>query len=644
MKKEGIFILTIIVVFVVCGKAQTMGQAEADDYFSNKRFGAVWTYYEEQLKTDPSDPDLNFKMGVCYLNSRSQKEKAFDYFKKAMPANQSGNSGSAITFKLLADACYLASNFDEAIINYEKHAKELNSKKGITRAELEEVDQKIEMCRMGKELKELKELVISMANQQILEREKHSYSCNDSSCVASPDTSSSLSISGKEKLPGKTLKDGFYFEINKDNSEPHFSAANRTLDTNSCLKEATVASSADGQIILIYRADKEEGNLYVSGLTGNVWSAPEKLNKIINNKGWEPNEFVSADGNTLYFASAREGGFGGKDIYKCTKLANGDWSKAINLGPVINTSFDEVAPFIHPNLTTLYFSSNRYKAKEGMDIFTSTLSDSGIWIAPVMVGYRVHKPGEYAFKGKGSATIKTEMKQANIENKKKGDEKENYVVTFVDPIKTPLTMIKGRVVDKDGKIPDYVEITVTNNETGEVLGIYNADNETGKYAFILPSEKNNNITFEAEGYLYHTENIDISKSADPYRAQNVVELVPLEAGSRDVLNNLFFEEKKASLTKSSNVELDKLYDFLSQKEKVIIELSICVSKECTTDDARLAEDKMQSIINYLFEKGIDKERVTTKVYRKSKKSRKKSDKEMIVNNESGKLEIKILNI
>jgi tetratricopeptide (TPR) repeat protein len=637
VKKAGTFILILISASIVCGQTQMMEPYEAEEYFSNKRFGAVWSYYHDLLKKDPSNPDLNFKMGVCYLNSRSQKEKAFYYLQKAVSANSPDNTEPGITYLLLADACYQAGDYDEAIVNYEKHAKKLNSQKEVDRRELEDTDRKIEMCRMAKEIKELKAMLALMAERENLNREKHN-ACTDSSCTyketfADPVKDIAVKISG----------DKYFSETNYNISEPHFSRPQK-LDTNSFLKEATVAASADGQIILIYKAEKENCDLYVSGLTGNEWSESEKLSKAINTKGWEPNEFISADGNTLYFSSTREGGFGGKDIYKCTKLANGDWSKAINLGPDINTSFDEVAPFIHPNLKTLYFSSNRYKAKEGFDIFTSTLSDSGVWRTPVSVGYRVHKPGEYALKTKDSSNVNAEIKKAGTANKKEKKEKENYIVTFVDPVKTPLTMVKGKVVDKDGKIPDYVEITVTNNETGEVLGVYNTDSRTGKYAFILPPQKNNNITFEAAGYLYHTENMDISKRADPYKEQDVVELVPLATGSKDELNNLFFEEKKAELHKASHVELDKLYNLLSEKKTMEVEISACISKDCSADDSRLAENKVQCITNYLLEKGITKERVATKVYKRSRKSKKRSERKIPENNTSDKFEIKILNI
>lgn len=619
MKSAVIF--SLLVLFTIGSVyAQTMEPGEADEYFTNKRFGQVWCYYRDMLKADPSDPDLNFKMGVCYLNSRSQKEKAFEHFKKAMNGNA---GGSEITFKLLADACYLASNYDEAIVNYEKHLKTLHSKKETPKQEIDETLQKIQMSKMAKEIIELKETISGLKKQT---EGRFKDSCSATACSVPNDPLAS----GIRKDSAATKNNSLFSECVVKLPGKNELITKINPDTSRCLKEATVASSADGQIILIYRHDNEEGNLYVSAMDGNEWTITEKLNKTLNNREWEPYEFISADGTELYFSCEREGGYGGKDIYRITKLPDGDWSEAKNLGPEINSPFDEIAPAIHPNLGTLYFSSNRYKANGGYDIFTSTLSDSGYWRAPVTVGYPVYKS-------------KTDPKKEDIKKKapdKKAKERENYLVTFLDPKKAPLTMVKGKVVDTEGKIPPYVEITITNNETGDVLGVYNTNSKTGSFAFILPPGKNSNIIFESEGYLFHTENIDISKGADDYKEQQVIELVPLANGSSDVLNNLFFEEKNAELTKASLAELDRLYNFLSEKGTLMIEISANINKESAAD-MKLAESKVQSITNYLVGKGIDKERLSTKVYRKSKRSKRKTGKESLANET---LEIKILNI
>ena len=112
-------------------------------------------------------------------------------------------------------------------------------------------------------------------------------------------------------------------------------------------------------MLIIYRTNKEltGGDLYWTEMEGEEWAIPIKLGPPINSEYQEPSASLTADAITMYFSSNRPGGFGGKDIYRVIKFGNGDWSMPMNLGPTINTTFDDDAPFIHPEGKTLYFSS-----------------------------------------------------------------------------------------------------------------------------------------------------------------------------------------------------------------------------------------------------------------------------------------------
>ena len=150
-----------------------------------------------------------------------------------------------------------------------------------------------------------------------------------------------------------------------------------------------------------YKNDKE-GSIYYSKLDGDQWSYGYMLGTDpgditdINTQYHEPSACLSPDGNTLYFVSDRPGGFGGEDIYRCVKLPTGRWSKATNLGPTINTEYDEDAPFMHPDGVTLFFSSNGHKTMGGFDIFFSVKSDSG-WYPPQNMGYPINTTDDDVF-------------------------------------------------------------------------------------------------------------------------------------------------------------------------------------------------------------------------------------------------------
>ena len=122
-----------------------------------------------------------------------------------------------------------------------------------------------------------------------------------------------------------------------------------------------------------------DNDIYSVDLRGISFD-PQKLN--INTKYIETSPCLSPDGNTLYFASNRPGGLGGKDIWASERLSNGNWSEPVNLGSKINSKEDEESPFLMADGATLYFSSKGHNSYGGYDVFTTTQNDEGLWSAP----------------------------------------------------------------------------------------------------------------------------------------------------------------------------------------------------------------------------------------------------------------------
>lgn len=387
-----------------------------------------------------------------------------------------------------------------------------------------------------------------------------------------------------------------------------------TLDNNKDENEATVAISEDNQVVLSYKNDKGNGNLYITVFQGNQWTTPNKLNKIVTTTKWEANECISADGNWLYFTSKQKGGFGGQDVYRSAKLPNGDWGKPANLGPVINTAYDEQAPFSLSD-GTLYFSSNKDTTSGSFDIFTSTLAENGIWSDPVNIGYPIDKieDSTYPFivesKPKSSLGIK---EAANVK-------KDNYLYTFVNKKNITLTVLSGTIVTSTGGIPDSVKITVADNQTGEILSVYNSYSKTGHYSFILPRGKNNNIVYQADGYLFQSKNIDLFHNIKCYEKTNEIKISPIAVGSKILLNNIFFDSFQATLRPISNVELENIFNLLKTNPSLVIEISCyIISKENIKYNKSISQKRAQTIEEYLLNKGISQERINANGYEKYK--------------------------
>ena len=163
--------------------------------------------------------------------------------------------------------------------------------------------------------------------------------------------------------------DGQYYEdvvvsYKKDGkwSDPESIADN--INTNG--HDASIAISIDGQRLFIYKqTSKDGGDVYSSDLNGDNWSKPERLEGDVNTKEWEGSATLASDGKTLYFSSDRVGGFGGRDIYSAKLQSDDSWGEVKNLGPVINTRFDDDAPFIHADRRTLYYSSKGHNSMVG---------------------------------------------------------------------------------------------------------------------------------------------------------------------------------------------------------------------------------------------------------------------------------------
>ncbi len=152
--------------------------------------------------------------------------------------------------------------------------------------------------------------------------------------------------------------------------------------------------SADGKKLYLtgcgWRRDSS-CDIYVSEWLGSIWSMPRRLQGSVNTSSWESQPCVSSDGRELYFVSRRNGN---ADIYCSLRNADGTWCEPQNLGEPINTKGTEMAPFIHPDGHTLYFSSDKLIGMGGFDLFMSRRGEDGKWQKPVNLGFPINTQGD----------------------------------------------------------------------------------------------------------------------------------------------------------------------------------------------------------------------------------------------------------
>jgi hypothetical protein len=266
--------------------------------------------------------------------------------------------------------------------------------------------------------------------------------------------------------------------------------------------------TSDDQTLIIFKGISEkDGNIYFSNWDGNDWTSLQDFGSDINSKYWESHACLNSDKTVLYFVSDRPGGYGGRDIYRCTKLPNGLWGKSINIGPTINTKYDEDGPFIHPDGNTLLFASMGHKSMGGFDIFVSTIEDNNKFSEPQNIGYPINTTDDDVF-----FVTTGDGKRGYFSSAKAGGfgEKDLYSITLSDDSQKAMVLVKGSILlGESGKLMDDVLIVVTNKATGEIVGSYKPKSN-GSFASILSPNNNYSFSYLVNNDEFYKEDLFVS--------------------------------------------------------------------------------------------------------------------------------------
>lgn len=617
-----VFLILAITVFSVFSKDIKVFKTKfeaAQALFKDSSYSDALPIYLELYKLDSTNANINYKVGVCYLKGGQARAKAARYLEKAVVAASADYKEDSFeerkapldAYYYLGDAHHFNYQFDGAIVNYEKFKTNANVSRPLTELGLKDVDRKIQI---SKNAKVLEKNPIRLKIESLGKNINSPY--GDYAPVLTADQATLIFTSRRpETTGGGKFSGGLYFEdiyiaTKQDSTWGQAVNIGSPINTNS--NEASVGVSLDGQTIFIYKDDNGDGNIYVTHLQGDKWSAPEKLNENINTKSKEPSAWLSPNGNTLFFSSDRKGGFGGMDLYKSDKTPEGDWGKAVNLGPDVNTEYDEDAPFIHPDGVTLFFSSNGHQTMGGFDIFYTTLTNNDAWTSPVNVGYPVNSTDDDIF-----YVVSPDNKKAYYTSLRAGGygDEDNYIITFLEQKNASIALLRGTVLDESGKALPDVKITVTDNATHKVVGSYRANSKTGNYLFVLTGGKNYNVAYEAKGFLFYSYNVYVPLKTNYFELVKTVQLPRIVVGSVVVLENIFFEENKAVLTAESTPELDYVTKFLNANPRLMVQISgYTDSKGEKAYNKKLSMDRAKVVVDALVLRGIAAKRVIAKGY------------------------------
>jgi OmpA family/WD40-like Beta Propeller Repeat len=351
-------------------------------------------------------------------------------------------------------------------------------------------------------------------------------------------------------------------------------------------------------------------DLYTSYNTPQGWSVPINLGANINTEYWESSPSLSPDKNALYFSSSRRGGYGGKDLYISYRMPNGKWTAAENMGPAINTKGDELAPLIHADNSTLYFTSGGLVGYGGTDIYLVRKDADGKWGTPENLGYPVN-----TIENEGSLFVSSNGETGYYASDRADTRGglDLYKFKMRNDIKPAKTLyVQGTVYDAVTKqnIPCAVELI--DNNTQKIITKVQTD-ETGFYFITLPVGKDYTFTVNRKGFLFYSDIYTLAKKeADSIYVKNIP-LQPIAVNATGVLKNIQFETNAALLQPVSFIELNKLLQLLN--DNLSVKVQINGHTDNTGTDARnnqLSTERSKAVADYLVSKGIDANRLTWK--------------------------------
>ncbi|MGP8216732.1 MAG: OmpA family protein [Bacteroidia bacterium] len=424
---------------------------EGDKYYSIK--AAEWhihavSYYLAANKFNPNNAMLNYKIGACYLSRFSPfKTMAIPYLEAAYKLNP--NVAKDIHY-VLGQAYHFDMQWDKAIQEYNAYLLTLDQKKNA--AQIADTKKKIDECHNGIELvKHPARVIIDNMGPSInTQYPEHGpiITANESEMIFTSRRPAQGVKIADDGLPYENL----YISLFRNGNWLPATNMGEPINLNTD-HEATAGLSPDGQILYIYE-DYHNGDIYQSVLEGGEWTKPQKMGGKINSRYRETSLSLAADNKTLYLVSNRPGGYGGQDIYKVVLSDKAKWGEPVNLGPTINTQYDEEGADIQADGKTLYFSSKGHNTMGGYDIFKSTY-DSGKWSEPENLGYPVNTPDDDVF-----FTISANGKHGYYASIRKDGygETDIYKITFLGEEKpmalsTEETLLAGNVSGTDVILP-----------------------------------------------------------------------------------------------------------------------------------------------------------------------------------------------
>ena len=382
-------------------------------------------------------------------------------------------------------------------------------------------------------------------------------------------------------------------------------------DVNSEYEDGAPAFTRDGGVMYFTRCTTDPqypryAAIYRSNRSDASWSKPEPVIISSDTLTAFAHPAVSPDGNWLYFTSTMAGGYGGLDIWKYYIGS----SKALegiveNLGPYINTEGDEQFPSFGPK-GELFFSSDGYPGMGGLDIYSAVQENDTVWSVNNL-GAPVNSNGDDF-----GMTFAPGLYRGYFSSNRGDARGWDHIYSFKLP--ETVHILHGWIYEKDGyELPNGIIHMIGNDGTNTNFGVM----KDGSYRVRVTPGVEYVMLGTCKGYLNTMQELkaDSTEGYNEYQRD-----FALPSITRPVLiDNIFYEFDKATLTPESTTSLDELVKLLELNPNVTIELAAhCDYRGTDKYNEKLSQARAESVVRYLIENGIEKERLTAKGYGESK--------------------------
>lgn len=552
-------------------KAERKMRVKAVKALNSGNFKEAQNIYIDLLSLDPENPDYNYEMGLAIFEEKVNRGKAAPYLSKAIQNTKADTLPDMFLFAGKAEQ--FAGNFEIAIDYFQTYMRLMRENYDLAPNELDEnIPRYIEMCENGKVQFENNKKYIQIDNMGTQINSIYA----DYAPVVSNDESVILFTSRRDNTTGGDIDsdekyyEDIYFSLNIDGSwtkATNYDSTSKYMnaEVNTDDHDAVITFAADETQLYIYR----EEDVWISRLEDGLWTVPVRDEGRINSQhGFEPSVFITDDQKTMFVVSELPSGFGGRDIYMTTKDENNTWKPLKSLGNVINTRFDEDAPFLTPDGNTLYFASNGHNSMGDYDIFKSVLDEKGNWSQPENLGPPINTPGHDRY-----FVTTDEGAVGYYASDRDGGYGETDIYRIILDCKAvSATIIRGVVFSEDKDAPVAASITVFDGNTGKLINRYNASATDGKYEMRLKTETKYRFRIEADGYLPHSGDFEVPQQCEYYdlfqeiKIDNVEDSAGRIMAQRAFINNAFFnidakineDFDDAAIEERSVEELDSL--------------------------------------------------------------------------------------